>query len=124
MSNGESSSVMPMEQNNPQFQANVSDMTRYMRFMGMYYIIVGAISCIGIVTAVFGVPVIFMGMRLRESAEAFTRYVASNAFEDIAQAVERQTRFFFINYVLLIVGLVIAVIYIIVMIAVIGNMAY
>lgn len=122
MSNGESNVVPSVEPNEPAFQANVSDMIRYMRFIGICNIILGAITCIGIITALIGVPAIISGIRLREAADAFERYLGSNAFQDIARAIERQTKFFFIQFILLIISLVILGIYILSMIAFLGRM--
>jgi len=117
----ESKDVQSAKQNDAVFQANIADMTRYMRFYGMYYIIAGAITCIGIITALFGIPSIKIGLRLREAADAFSGYAQSNAFEDIAKAVEKQTRAFFIMYVLLIISLVIMGIYILVLVGILLN---
>jgi hypothetical protein len=74
--------------------------------------------CIGIVTAVIGIPVIIMGIRLREAAGWFQRFALSNAFEDLSRAVEKQTRSLYITYVLLIIGLVFMVIYFLVLIGI------
>jgi len=89
-----------------------------MRFIGIYNIILGAIYCLGIISAIIGIPIIIMGIRLREAADAFNRYSSSNAFQDLSTAVERQTRSFFILYVLLIIGLVFIGIYILVFIGI------
>lgn len=116
MVNDEPRDVTSTGKNDPMFQADVSKMTRYMRFIGICNIIFGAIYCIGIITAIIGVPVIIMGLRLREAADSFNRYTLSNTFQDLSNAVDRQTRFFFIQYVFLIIGLVLIGIYILVFI--------
>ena len=115
--------VISSEPNDTIFQANVSDMTRYMRFIGVYNIIIGGLYCIGIITAIVGVPIIIMGVRLREAADAFNRYSLSQTFQDLSHAVERQKRSLFILYVLLVIGLIIMAIYIIIMIGVLLSEA-
>ncbi len=112
------------EPHNAAFKANIDDMVRYMRFIGVYSIVIGAIYCVGIITAIIGIPVIIMGVRLREAADGFQRFALSNAFEDLSRAVEKQTRSLFITYVLLIIGLVFMVIYFLVLIGVFFSHAY
>jgi hypothetical protein len=121
MTNAEGTSSPSSDPKYPVFLHNVSNMTRYMRFFGIYAIVVGIIYCLGIVTAIIGIPVLKAGVRLRESATAFDAYVLSNSFDDLARAIEKQTRSFFIGYVLLIVGLVILVLYLILLVALIAT---
>jgi len=56
---------------------------------------------------------IFMGIRVREAAEAFMRYKGSAAFSDLSQAIDKQTRFFFIQFIFIIIGITIFVLYIV-----------
>ena len=108
-------------ENNTLFQTNVSDMSRYMRFIGILYIIGGAFYCLGIITAIIGVPVIIMGVRLREAADAFKNFATSGAFPDISLAVEKQRAAFLIMFVFAIIGLVFMAIYIVVMIGIVMS---
>ena len=101
--------------------ANIPDMTKYMRLIGLLQMIGGVLYCLTIVGAIIGVPVYIMGKRLRESADAFTSYQTSNSGRDLETAIERQTRAFFIQYVLAIIGLVIMAIYIVVMIGILVS---
>ncbi len=107
-----------------QIQTSMSDtiprMSRYMSFVGLITIIGGALYCITIIGAIIGIPVIFMGLRLRESAEAFKQYLTSNSNQDLSTAIDRQTKAFFIQYVLTIIGLVLLGVYIIVIIAILA----
>lgn len=110
---------------NNQIQAsmssNVPRMSTYMSFIGLITIIGGALYCITIVGAIIGIPCIFMGIRLRESAQAFKQYLTSNSNQDLSTAIDRQTKAFFIQYVLTIIGLVLLGIYIIVIIAILAS---
>jgi hypothetical protein len=99
----------------------IPNMTRYMSFLGVLAIIGGILYCITIVGAIIGIPIIFVGVRMRESAEAYRRYLTSNSNQDLYTALERQTRAFFIHYVLAIIGLVILGIYLIVMIGLLAS---
>jgi hypothetical protein len=120
MSNGELNQPTATIDNS-QFQADVFDMTRYMRFLGILTIIGGALYCITIIGAIVGVPVIFIGVRMREAAEYFVKYSTSQNFQDVANAIERQKRFFFINYVFAIISLVVLALYIVIMVIVLST---
>ena len=101
--------------------SNLPNLATYMRFIGLIAMIAGVIYCITIIGALFGVPYIIMGKRLRESADAFSSYNSSGSVNDLNTAIEKQTKSFFIQYVLTIIGLVLMVIYIIVMIAILAG---
>ena len=101
----------------PAAQMTVNKMTGDMRFVGVFYIIVGALYCITIIGAVMGIPFIICGLRLRESADAYNGYLSSSDSNMLERAFERQGRFFFIQKVLMIIGLVLMVLYIIFIIA-------
>lgn len=109
---------------NNQIQTSMSStvprMSKYMSFIGLITIIGGALYCITIIGAIIGIPVIFMGIRLRESAEAFKQYLTSNSNQDLYTAIDRQTKAFFIQYVLTIISLVLLGVYIIVIIAILA----
>jgi Family of unknown function (DUF5362) len=96
---------------------NVPKMAQYMKFMGILQIIGGAVYCITIIGALIGVPVIYMGIRLREAAEGFKKYIASDSKQDLSYAIDRQTRSYFIQFILAIVSLALLVIYIVILIA-------
>jgi len=101
--------------------STVPRMSKYMSFIGLLSIIGGILYCITILGAIFGIPAIFMGIRLRESAKAFTQYLKSNSNQDLYTAIERQTKAFYIQYVLAIISLVLLGIYIIVLIAILAS---
>lgn len=102
----------------PNVSSTISNMTRDMNFVGIMTIIGGALSCLTIIGAILGIPVIISGMRLREAAAAFTSYQSSNDAGTLMNGFERQGRFFFIQKVLAIIGLVIGGIYLIIILGV------
>jgi len=101
--------------------ATLPNLTKYMNFIGLLAMIFGVIYCLTIIGAIFGVPYYIMGKRLRESAEAFTGYNASSSPKDLETAIERQTRAFFILYILAIISLVIFAIYLVVIIGLLAS---
>jgi hypothetical protein len=97
----------------PAFHYTVNKMTGDMQFVGIFYIIMGAIECLTIIGAIIGIPIIICGLRLRESADSFRNYLMSNDSTMLERALERQGRFFVIQKILLIITIIIFVLYVI-----------
>jgi hypothetical protein len=101
-------------------QRQIDEMASNMNFMGILTIILGAISCIGILSAAYGIPLIFAGIRLRESAEAFRAYIHTSDKNALYAAFSKQNRFFFILKVLAIIYLLLFAVGIIFFISMFG----
>jgi hypothetical protein len=97
----------------PMLQMTVNKMSGDMRFVGIFYIIIGALYCISIIGAIVGIPLIICGLRVREAADSFIAYLGSNDSNMLERAFERQGSFFFIQKVLMIIGLILIVLYVI-----------
>lgn len=97
----------------PGFHITVSKMAGDMNFVGIFYIIIGAIECLTIIGAIIGIPLVICGLRLRESSDSFKGYLASGDSFMLERALERESRFFFIQKVLLIIGIALFILYII-----------
>ena len=89
----------------------IEKMVGNMKFVGMFNIIVGIFECLGCITALIGVPLIFMGIRLRQSAESFSNYLKTKDSKDMENAIERLSRFIFISKVLAIIAIIIVILY-------------
>ncbi len=98
----------------------INSLVGNMKFVGVFTIIYGALTCLGCISAAIGIPMIFAGIRLRESADFFKAYADANMNnpEILSQALEKQNRFFNIQKIIIIVSLVLTVLYIIFMILV------
>jgi hypothetical protein len=96
-------------------------MVKYMKFIGTFTLVIGIVYCVTIIGAIFGIPMYFMGRRLRESAQSFMNYRRSDSKQDLYTAIERQSRAFFIQYVFTIIGLVFMGIYFIVLIVILAG---
>jgi hypothetical protein len=107
-----------------QMSTNLPNLTKYMKFVGLLAMIGGVFYCLTIIGAIIGIPYYIMGKRLRESAEAFEGYNASSSASDLVTAIDKQTRAFFILYILAIVGLVILAIYFVVLIVMLASGAF
>jgi hypothetical protein len=97
----------------PMMRTTVSKLSSDMRFVGIFFIIVGVLYSITIIGAILGIPLIISGLRLRESSDSFTSYMLSGDNNMLERALERQSRFFFIQKIFIIITLVVMVLYII-----------
>lgn len=88
-------------------------MTSDMKFVGLFTIIYGALTCLSIIGALIGVPLIFAGLRIREAADEYKFFQASNDLQALRRAFEKQGKYFNIIKILIIVGLVLTVLYIV-----------
>jgi hypothetical protein len=94
-------------------QGRLREMSKHMSFVGMFCIIYGAIACLSIIGAIFGIPYIIAGLRIRESADSYLAFSRSSDARQLLTAFEKQSSFFFIMKVLIIVALVIFALYLI-----------
>ena len=93
----------------PSQQLTLPKMASDMKFIGLVQIIFGAFYCLSIIGAAIGVPLIFVGIRFRESAVGYQTYLAGRTPNLLDSALERQARAFAILKILAIVGIVLAV---------------
>ncbi|MFA7227860.1 MAG: DUF5362 domain-containing protein [Melioribacteraceae bacterium] len=99
------------------FQFYFDKMIKDMRFVGMFAIIYGAFTCLSIIGAVIGVPVIFIGLRIREAADHFSIFKLSNDAAALRMGFELQGKYFRILKILIIIQIVLIVVAIIFVIA-------
>ena len=99
----------------------IEKMMNDMRFVGLFTIIYGVINCITIIGAIIGVPLIFMGLRIRESADNFGIFNATGDQNALQNAFEKQYKYFNIQKILIIISLVFIVLYLFVLVGVISN---
>ena len=84
-----------------------------MTFLAVILIVYGALSCLTIIGALFGVPYIFAGLRMKEAAEHFKNFAFGSNITELHYAIERQQRMFFIFKVLTIIAIILFVLVII-----------
>ena len=95
------------------FGAMFSKMTSDMRFLGMFYIIYGVLTSLSIIGAVIGIPLLISGLRLREAADELNSFRGTNDSSYLRRGFELQGKFFRIQKIIIIIGLVIGVLYVI-----------
>ncbi len=98
-------------------------MTSDMRFVGMFTIVYGVLTSLSIIGAIIGVPLIFAGLRIREAADEFNVFRLTNDNASLKKGFELQGKYFYIQKIIIIVGLILTVLYII-GIVVFGLFAY
>lgn len=103
----------------PLLRTTITKLSSDMRFVGLFFIIIGVFYSLTIIGAIMGIPLIISGLRLRESSDSFTSYMVSGDNNMLERALERQSRFFFIQKIFIIITLVLMVLYIIAIIVLI-----
>ncbi|HKI78773.1 MAG TPA: DUF5362 family protein [Ignavibacteriaceae bacterium] len=84
-----------------------------MKFVGIYYMIMGVISSLTIIGAIFGVPMFIAGSRLRDAGENFLLYQQNKDNDTLNRGFNLQNSSFFILKVFIIIGIVFMVFYLI-----------
>jgi len=88
-------------------------MTSDMKFVGMFTIVYGVITSLSIIGAIIGVPLIFAGLRIREAADEFNSFRLTNDNTSLKRGFELQGKYFNIQKIIIIVGLVLFALYLI-----------
>ncbi|MBN2412694.1 DUF5362 domain-containing protein [candidate division KSB1 bacterium] len=107
----------------PVTSQKTSQMIGDMKFVGIFTIVYGAITCLSIIGAIIGIPMIIAGLRLRESADFFTSFQSQKDENALYLAFEKQGSYFNIQKILIIIGLVIFGLYLFGVIIFAGIMA-
>jgi|ERR671936_625989 hypothetical protein len=81
-----------------------------MKFVGMFQIVYGALACLSIVGALVGIPMLMSGLRLRDSADAYTNYQTTPDPNWLQRAFQHQSGFFNLQKIVAIITIVMMVI--------------
>ncbi len=116
---------MQMNYGAPPEDQVIVKMARDMKFMAIWTIIGGSISCIYIISAVIGIPIIIAGIRLKDAADLFKSYLVTRDPGTLQMAFEKQWRYFYINKVIILVylGIVALGLIILIIILLVGGLA-
>jgi len=93
-------------------QSRLLEMGKHMKFVGTFLVVVGVLYCLTIIGAIIGIPYLIAGLRLRESADSYRGYASNSDARQLLTAFEKQSSFFFIMKVLIIIAIVFFVLYI------------
>lgn len=94
----------------------VDQMARDMKFYAIFYVIVGAIYCLSIFGAIFGIPLIIYSLKLKDSGDQFREFAKSKDFFILHKAMENQRKFFFFHKIIIIIGIIFMLLYLLLII--------
>lgn len=100
----------------PNFNANLTKLTKDMKFWAWYTIISGGLACLTIFGALLGVPQLIAGLRLKDSIEDFEAYLTNGSLENIEHAIEKQLKYYNIMKNIIIITLILFALLIIVLV--------
>ena len=84
----------------------LKNLTGWATFKAVIDIITGALACLGIITAVYGVPQIIAGVRLLNAIDDIKRYISSGDYEKIGPVFFNFHRYFKITGITIIIKIV------------------
>lgn len=102
----------------------INSLSGWMKFLGIYTIVVGALTCLGIITAAIGIPLIFSGISLTRASKAIKEYIGFNSPNVLYNVFFYLNKYFKIQGILVIVALALSVLYIIIILVVLVLGAY
>ncbi|MCO6554114.1 DUF5362 domain-containing protein [Gilliamella sp. ESL0232] len=98
---------------------------KHMRFIatmqqvfGVIFIIAGALTCLGIITAIIGIPQIIAGVKLFKSGSAFSLAASVQKENDIIDAIENLYGYWKYALITFIASIVFIVLYIVIIISI------
>lgn len=100
--------------------SDLKSLTGWATFRAIIDIIVGALSCLGIITAAYGVPQIIAGVKLLNAVDELKRYIAAADAQRISLALGSLQRYFKLGGIATIVKIVFGILFIILYIGVIA----
>jgi len=83
---------------------------KWARTMGILYIVFGSILCVGIITAIAGIPLIISGRQLIRAYDNMKNFSQSNSYYNLTNAIDNLNVFFKISCVIFAVSFVIIII--------------
>ncbi|OCG38339.1 MULTISPECIES: DUF5362 family protein [Gilliamella] len=101
---------------------------KHMRFIatmqqifGVIFIIVGALTCLGIITAIIGIPQIIAGVKLFKSGSAFSLAASVQKENDIIDAIENLYGYWKYALITFIASILFFIIYMIIIVSIIAS---
>ncbi|MDF2985582.1 MAG: hypothetical protein K0R50_1092 [Eubacterium sp.] len=99
-------------QNNYMLHSILDSLSGWMKFIGIYTIVIGAITCIGIISAAIGVPMIFSGIALNNASKTLKNYKEFNNQFTLNDFFGFLNKYFKIQGIFVIIGIALSVLYI------------
>lgn len=93
----------------------IDSLSSWMKFLGIYTIVTGAITCLGIITAAIGVPMIFAGISIKKASNNIKVYKTNNSPYILNEVFNYLNKYFKIQGILAIIGIAFSVIYLVIL---------
>lgn len=83
----------------------LNNLISWATFKAVIDIITGVLSCFGIITAIYGVPMIIAGIRLLNAVEEMKKYMSENNLKNISDSFMKLNEYFKFNGIAIIIKL-------------------
>lgn len=104
------------QQNNFILNPIIDSLSGWMKFIGICTIVSGALTCLGVITAAIGIPIIFSGIALTRASKSIKTYKQYNSPYMLNEIFTSMNKYFKIQGILSIIGIVLFVIYVLIII--------
>ncbi|MCX8726949.1 DUF5362 family protein [Gilliamella sp. B2838] len=94
------------------------------QFFGVTMIIAGALTCLGIITAIIGIPQIIAGIKLFKSGSAIKLTTNGQKEQDMVASLENLYGFWKYTLISFIISIVFTAIYLVMIISYINSLSY
>lgn len=81
----------------------------WVRNVGILYIVLGSILCVGIITAIAGIPLIISGRQIIRAYDNMKNFSQSNSYYNLTNAIDNLNIFFKLTGIILSISLCIIV---------------
>ncbi len=89
----------------------INKLQKDMKFVGIFTLIIGVFYCLSIIGAILGIPFIFAGIRLNEASDNLKAFLKTDNIKSLFDALEKQSRYFYIIKIFIIISIVLMAIY-------------
>lgn len=90
----------------------IDSLSGWMKFIGIFIIIIGSVLCLGVITAAIGVPLIFSGIALIKGSKSIKTYKHYNSPYILNEVFTSINKYFKIQGILIIIGIILSIIFI------------
>lgn len=94
------------------FYPIIDSLSGWMKFIGIYTVVIGSITCLGIITCAIGIPMIFSGLSLVKAAKNLTLYQKVNNPFSLNEFFVTLGKYFKIQGIFIIIGIALSIVYI------------
>jgi hypothetical protein len=108
------------QKNSLMLHSIIDSLSGWMKFIGIFTIVIGSITCIGVISAAIGIPLIFAGIALIKGSKSIKNYKQYSSPYTLHEVFTSLNKYFKIQGILAIMGIVLFAIYIVVILFVLA----